>query len=187
MSLTRTIITIACILLFVTGVFAEQTPILVPRFITQPSASATISAAEGFSARVQASGSLKVGGGIYLLPALGLEVYAGIGATTSSRITGMSYYSGFSGVSGNLDVLWEAGPGRGMVAGPGVSWMAMYGTGHTFFFPSLSVGLYYTIAPKGEESRYLRLTLRHSHHFRKDLAYSSTTAVGLSFIRPWSP
>jgi len=185
MNLTRTIITIACILLFATEGFAGETPVFVPRFITQPSAGAIVSAAEEFSA--QASGSLKVGGGIHLLPALGLEVYAGISATTSSRISGVLYYSGFSGLSGNLDVLWEAGYGWGIVAGPVFSWMAIYGTGHSFFFPSLSAGLYYTIIPKGEESWYLRLTIRHSHHFRKDLAYSSTTAVGLSFIQPWSP
>ena len=183
MNLTRTFVTIACFLLFVTEVFAGDAFVPEPRVITEPEAGISVSSVSGSSAQVQMSGSLRVGGGIDFSGSFGAEVFGGFTAVSRSRISGITYYTGFSGFHAAFDMLWRAGTIWGLAAGPRFSWMTLSDTDHGFFFPSASVGAYLALPPGKDDSWHLRLTFRHVHHFRKDTAYSSTTGVGLSIIQ----
>lgn len=185
MNLTRTVVTIACFVLFVTEGIAGDTHPFAPRFVAEPRAGITVSAASDTPAGFQATGSMNIGMGMDIPPSFGAEIYAGISGTTASRITSPVYYTGFSGAGGGFDVIWKVDDAWGVSIGPRVSWMRLSITDHAFFYPSAALGTYLAFSPAEDASWYLRLHLRHTHHFRKDLAYVSTTSIGISMVQPW--
>jgi len=184
MSPARTIVTIACFFLFVTEGIAGDIHDFEPRFISEPAISIELSSSEFFPARVHYFGSIRIGGGFDISPRLGLEACAGIGGTSGSRLSGTSYYVGYSGAFGSLNMLGKINSFWGVTAGPRFSWMTLSDTGHGFFFPSGVAGLFVNLPPRKNDTWYLRLSLIYAQHFRKDLVYSSSTGIGLSFVQP---
>ncbi|MBN2049937.1 MAG: hypothetical protein JW760_05780 [Spirochaetales bacterium] len=184
MNIRRTFCTVSCFFILVTTAAGNSPAEIGLAFLSEVSAEGTVSAATGFTPGLQASGTLRLGGSLSLPGGFGMEASAGLSGKTPSFFLGSLVYTAYSGLFGTLELLWQPEKGPwGILSGFRGDFMTLSLTDHTFFFPSLSAGVCYSFPADEDQGWNLRLCLKHTQHFRKDLAFSSSTGIGLAILQ----